>query len=83
MIAIVAAVSLVTLLTLSLVIVLSIRLRQSELVTMSKIGCSRHGVALILGSQILIILAASFLSAAGLSVITNAYGRELVRFLIL
>ena len=79
-IAIVAAVSLVTLLTLSLVIVLSIRLRRSELVTMSKIGCSRHTIVSILGSQILIILAASFLSATVLTLITDAYGRELVRF---
>jgi len=83
MVAIVAAVSLVTLLTLSLVIVLSIRLRRSELVTMSKIGCSRHTIVSILGSQLLIILAVSFLFTGALALITDLYGSELVRFLVL
>ena len=82
-VAIVAAVSLVTLLTLSLVIVLSIRLRRSELVTMFKIGCSRYTIASILGCQLLIIFAVSFLFALALTVITDAYGRELVRLFIL
>ncbi len=83
LIAIIAVVSLVTLLTISLVIVLSIRLRQGEISTMSKMGCSRFTITSILGSQILIILAISIGSAAVLTLITDAYGRELVRLLIL
>ncbi len=82
-IAIIAVVSLVTLFTMSLVIVLSIRLRRSEIATMSKIGCSRLAIASILGSQILIILAMSAVSATVLTLITDAYGRELARLLIL
>ena len=82
-VAIIAVVSLVTLLTMSLVIVLSIRLRQREIATMTKMGCSRFAVASILGSQILIILAVSIGFATVLTLITDAYGRELVGLLIL
>ena len=80
-IAITTVVSFVTLLTISLVIVLSIRLRRDEIVTMSKMGCSRFAVASILGSQIMIILAVSALFAAVLTLITGAYGPEIVRLL--
>jgi len=66
-----------------LVIVLSIRLRRGEIATMSKMGCSRFTIASILGSQILIILAISAVSASVLTLITDAYGRELIRLLIL
>lgn len=83
MIAIIAVVSSVTLLTMSLVIVLSIRLRRGEIATISKIGCSRFTIASILGSQILIILAISAASATVLTLITDAYGPELVRLFIL
>lgn len=82
-VAAIGLVSLVTLLTMSLVIVLSIRLRRSELVTMLKMGCSRHKIVTILGSQIAIILAVSFIFATILAVVTNLCGPDLVRFLIL
>ena len=82
-IAIIAVVSLVTLLTMSLVIVLSIRLRRGEIATMSKLGCSRLTIVSILGSQILIILAISAASATVLTLITDAYGPELVRLLMI
>jgi len=82
LIAIIAVVSLVTLLTMSLVIVLSIRLRRHEIATMTKMGCSRFAIASILGSQILIILAISVANATALTLITDAYGRELVRLLM-
>jgi len=81
-IAITTVVSFVTLLTMSLVIVLSIRLRRAEIATMSKMGCSRFAIASILGSQILILLVLSSVSAAVLTLITDAYGAELVRFLV-
>jgi putative ABC transport system permease protein len=82
MIAIIAVVSLVTLLTMSLVIVLSIRLRRGEIATMTKMGCSRFTIATILGSQIVIILAISAANATALTLITDAYGRELVHLLM-
>jgi putative ABC transport system permease protein len=83
LIATIALVSLVTLLMMTLVIVLSIRLRRAEIVTMWKMGCSRHKIASILGGQIAIILAASSAIATLLTVATNEYGPELVRFLFL
>ncbi|MCH7726196.1 MAG: hypothetical protein IH991_06930, partial [Planctomycetes bacterium] len=82
-IAIIAVVSLVTLLTISLVIVLSIRLRRGEIATMTKMGCSRFTIASVLGSQILIIIAISAVFAAVLTLITDAYGPELVRLFML
>ncbi|MEO2047318.1 MAG: ABC transporter permease [Pirellulales bacterium] len=77
-VAAIALISLVTLLTMSLVIVLSIRLRRSELATMSKIGCSRHKIVSILGSQIAIILVVSLILATMLSAATNLCGPDLV-----
>lgn len=82
LIAIIAVISLVTLLTMTLVILLSIRLRRAEIITMSKIGCSRGRIALVLGGQIVIILAAGSLIAAVLTIATHAYGPELVRLVI-
>lgn len=82
MIAIIALVSLVTLLLMTLVIVLSIRLRRAEILTMTKMGCSRFTIASILGSQIAIILVASIAVAVLLTLATNAIGAELVRYFI-
>lgn len=83
MIVIIGMVSLVTLLTMALVIVLSIRLRRAELVTMSKIGCSRFTITSILGTQIAIIITAGTALATVMAILTNAYGAELVRLLVL
>ncbi len=83
MIAVIALISLVTLLTITLVFVLSIRLRRAEMMTMSKMGCSRYKIASILGSQITIILAVSAIIASILAVATNVYSPLLVRLFIL
>ena len=83
MVVIIAVVSLVSMFTMVLVVVLSIRLRRAEIMTMSKMGCSRFKIASILGSQISIILLASVVIAIGLTIATNAFGPELVRYLIL
>jgi putative ABC transport system permease protein len=83
MIAIIAVVSLVTLLTMTLVIVVSIRLRRAEIVTMSKMGCSRFTILSVLGSQIAIIVFAGSAFAVLLAILTDVYGSELVRLLIL
>ena len=82
LIAIIAVISFVTILTMSLVFVLSIRLRRAEIVTMSKIGCSRNGMLFILGGQIIIILSAGGSVAATLTIATYAYGPELARTFI-
>ena len=83
MIALVGVVSGVTLLTIALVIVLSVRLRRGEIMTVSKIGCSHGTIAAMLGGQMLIVLAFSGLSATILTLLTDAYGRELAQMLIL
>ena len=83
MIAIIAVVSLVTLILMTLIAVLSIRLRRAEIITMTKMGCSRSAIASILGSQMAIVFAASVTIATLLTVATNQFGPELVRVLIL
>lgn len=82
MIAIIAVVSSVTLLTMGLVIALSIRLRRAEIVTISKMGCSRFTIVSILGSQIAIIVCTGAILAAGFALLTDAYGPELVKLMI-
>jgi len=82
-VALTSIVSAATILTIALVIVLSIRLRQAELQTISKIGCSRFAVFSILSCQVLIVLTISGTLAAGLTIVTDVYGRELVRWLVL
>jgi putative ABC transport system permease protein len=82
-VAVTSVVSGVTLLTIGLVIVLSVRLRRDEIMTMSKMGCSRFAIFSILGCQVLIVLVISGVLAVGLTTMTDVYGRELVRWLIL
>ena len=82
MIAVIAVVSLATLLTIGLVLALSVRLRRDEIVTVTKIGCSRFAITSMLGSQLAILLAASITLAAALALVTDAFGSELVRYLI-
>ncbi len=82
MIAVIGVISLVTVLTMTLVMVLSIRLRRAELLTMSKIGCSRFTIALILGNQIAVLVAGAVVATI-LTLLTNAYGSELVRLLFI
>ena len=54
-----------------------------RIVTMSKLGCSRFTLASVLGSQIVAIVLASLALATILALLTDAYGPELVRLLIL
>lgn len=82
-ISIVVLVSLVTLAVIALVIMLSIRLRRREIMTMTKMGCSRFAISTIIGSQIITILGIAASAALGLTLFAAAFGRELVRLLIL
>ena len=83
LLATIALVTIVTLAMMLLVFALSIRLRRSEIRTMSKMGCSRHTIAALLGSQIAMILGLSIAVAAGLTMITYHYGTDLARLLVL
>ena len=78
-----ASIQVTVLLLIALVVALSIRLRRAEIVTMTKMGCSRLSIASILGSQIAIIATLSFGIALALTIATNQFGPELVRWLIL
>lgn len=83
LLAAICLVSLVTVLMMILVIVLSIRLRRAELLTMTKIGCSSYRIVSILSGQIAIIVVASFVLAALLAFATHRFGFQLVRFFVL
>lgn len=83
LIALVGVISLATLLTIALVIGLSIRLRRDEISTISKMGCSRGTIAAMVIGQTLIILAVCALTVTGLTLLTDAYGRELATRLIM
>ncbi|MHC4942051.1 MAG: ABC transporter permease [Planctomycetota bacterium] len=72
-----------TLATAALVFLLSQRLRRREIETMHKIGGSRGMVTFILGSEIVTVLAAGILFAAGLTLLTSWAGSSLIRNLIL
>ena len=78
-----ALVSLVTLLVMALVIMLSIRLRRREIVTMNRMGCSRFAIAQLLASQILIIVVCSGLAALAMTLAISAFGHEIVRYFVI
>jgi putative ABC transport system permease protein len=63
-----------TLATVALVFALSIRLRRREIETMRKIGAPRARLAAVLATEVLLVLAASFAIAAGLTAIVSRFG---------
>jgi len=67
-----------TLATTLLVFILSIRLRQREIMTIRKIGGTRRRIRAILATEIVIVLIMSFLCALILTVIVNQIGMEIV-----
>ena len=70
-------------LTMLLVFVLSLRLRQSEINTIFRIGCSRLTVVRLLAAEILIIAVVSAGFCAALLWLVKINSNELVRSLIL
>jgi putative ABC transport system permease protein len=81
--AVIALVGTATLLALVLVFALSLRLRQRELQTIFKLGCSRATIAYLLAAEILIIgLVAGALCVALLYVV-DGYSSDLVRTLFI
>jgi len=72
-----------TVLALVLVFALSLRLRQRELRTIFKLGCSRSTVARLLGAEIAIILAASAVVTGLLLAIVAHFDEPLVRALFI
>ena len=81
--AVIAIVGLATVLAIILVFALSVRLRQRELMTIFKLGCSRMTAVRLIAAEIVIILLVSGLIGASLLYIVQANAETLVRMLIL
>ena len=79
--AVISVVGFATLLVIILVFALSLRLRQREINTIFKLGCSRMTVARLLGSEVLIIALISSVVCGTLLTFTGIYEYDLVRAL--
>jgi len=81
--AVIAIVGLATVLAIALVFALSVRLRQRELTTIFKLGCSRMTAVKLVAAEIVIIVLAAGIICAGLLYIVDANVETLVRMFIL
>jgi len=81
--AVILIVGLATILALLLVFALTIRLRQREINTIFKLGCSRMTIAYLLVNEILIILTLASLVCLGLLLLVNIYSSDIVRLLFI
>jgi len=72
-----------TVLALLLVFALSLRLREQEMATMFKLGCSRAAMARLAGAEVMILGGFAALLCGGVLMLVNAHGVDLVRALIL
>ena len=81
--AVILVVGMATVLALVLVFALSLRLRQGEIETISKLGCSRATIARLLGAEIALILAAAALLTALLLAVVAHFDDPLVRALFI
>lgn len=72
-------VGIATLATAALVFLLSLRLRRREIETLFKIGGSRGAVALVTGSEVIVVLVTGAALAAALTLLTSQYGGLLIR----
>jgi len=76
-------VGLATILALILVFALSLRLREREIQTIFKLGCSRMTIVQLMAAEIFIIGSASGVLCGVLLMLTNLFSNELVRVAIL
>lgn len=76
-------IGLVTTLYLVLVVLLSLRLRQAEMDTMFKLGCSRWTMVWLQTAELSIVLGISLAAAGGLSWATWMFGTDLIRQMLL
>ena len=81
--AVILVVGAATVLALLLVFALSLRLRQHEIQTIFKLGCSRLTIVRLLGAEIAIFFAASALLTALLLGVVEHYDEPLVRALFI
>jgi putative ABC transport system permease protein len=81
--AVVSVVALATVMAIILVFTLSLRLRQREIQTIFKIGCSRMTIFKLLSAEILIIILASAVLCSILMAPVHLYANDLVRLLFI
>ncbi len=79
----ISVVGLGTILAILLVFSLSLRLRQREIHTIFKLGCSRGTIAKLLGAEIIIIVLMSGLVCGVLVFMASQFSSDLVRMLII
>ena len=81
--AVILFVGLATLMALVLVFALSLRLRQREIDTIFKLGCSRMTIARLLGAEVVIIAAFSSVLCLLILLVVSHYDQQLVRELFI
>ncbi len=77
--AVIFVVGIATILAILLVFTLSLRLRQREIETIFKLGCSRMTIVRLMAAEILIILVVSAILCGGLMIGVNQFKHDLVR----
>lgn len=81
--AVIAVVALATVLAVILVFALSLRLRQREIQTIFKIGCSRMTIAKLIAAEIMIIVISSAVLCSIMMVVVRSISNDLVRMLFI
>ncbi len=81
--AVISVVALATILAVVLVFALSLRLRQAEIHTIFKLGCSQLTVFKLISAEIMMILLASSIFCAALVYTVDCYSNEIVRMLFI
>lgn len=80
---VIVIVGIATLLAILLVFTLTLRLRQREVATITRIGCSRSTVARLLVAEVAIVVLITGLAVAGMVLVVDQYAGELVRLAIM
>jgi putative ABC transport system permease protein len=78
----VGAVGVATLATTILVFLLSLRLRRRERLTLFKIGAAKPAVNAILMAEVIGVIVVSGVLATGLTLVTRAYGADVIRLFL-
>jgi len=81
--AVISVVALATFLAIVLVFALSLRLRQREIQTIFKLGCSRMTIVRLIAAEILIIASISGLLCAAMVMSVDYFANDLVRMLFI
>ncbi len=81
--AVISVVALATILAVVLVFALSLRLRQKEIQTIFKLGCSRTTIVRLVAAEIILIVLVSGLFCSTLVLLVGQYANDLVRMLFI